>query len=478
VSALGGEERTLTEVRPYPRGRTLLIGHLVAWTPDGRNLVVADRGADATGGLVLINTDSGGRTPLTSPAQGRFDVEPSLASDGRLLLFNRIRGQTLSDVFLQDLDAAFRPIGSPRQLPPAGDWNGTPRLLEDRHEVLVCAGSVPRLALWRQPVDGSAKPVTLGIIGDHAVQSAVDRARGRIVFRTLRFDFDILRFPLPEAGATHGTPPATTPREPPVQEFVESTFADRSPAYSPDGSQVAFISDRTGRRQLWVSDSSGEKPTEWTSPPRWTSQRPPGRMTDPGSSSRGRARGLGSTVRRRSRHAHGGSRHQRRAGLCGGRVVARWRAALRRRLGQNAYAIYRLPSAGGAAEKILPNYAAVAGVEPTGKGLYAVRRVNRNQGQLDYVPFPAGPAVHLAALNFLEDAWVTRDGVYYLERRGDTHLAPVALKFRTHAGAVKLLQEYSKPPGRGLSVSADGRFAATTRVLPPISDLMLLETTK
>ncbi|HEV3331174.1 MAG TPA: hypothetical protein VG096_09350 [Bryobacteraceae bacterium] len=39
---------------------------------------------------------------------------------------------------------------------------------------------------------------------------------------------------------------------------------------------------------------------------------------------------------------------------------------------KNVYSIYRLPSAGGAPEKILPGYAAVAGVEPTGKGLYAV----------------------------------------------------------------------------------------------------------
>jgi hypothetical protein len=81
-------------------------------------------------------------------------------------------------------------------------------------------------------------------------------------------------------------------------------------------------------------------------------------------------------------------------------------------------------------------------------------------------------------MNFLEDAWVTRDGVYYLERRDNTPLAPVALKFRTHEGAVKLLQEYTKPPGRGLSVSAEGRFAVTTRVVPPISDLALLEPTK
>src|SRR5580693_4959306 len=63
----------------YPRGRTLLIGHLVAWTPEGRHPVVPDRDADAIG-LVLIDTGSGQRTPLTSPAAGEFDVEPSLSS--------------------------------------------------------------------------------------------------------------------------------------------------------------------------------------------------------------------------------------------------------------------------------------------------------------------------------------------------------------------------------------------------------------
>ena len=103
---------------------------------------------------------------------------------------------------------------------------------------------------------------------------------------------------------------------------------------------------------------------------------------------------------------------------------------------KNVYAIYRLPSAGRVAEKILPGYAAVAGVEPTGKGLYEVRRIDRNRAELDYVPLPAGKALHLAAMNFLEDAWVTRDGVYYLERRDNTPLAPVALKFRTHDGDV------------------------------------------
>jgi hypothetical protein len=78
-------------------------------------------------------------------------------------------------------------------------------------------------------------------------------------------------------------------------------------------------------------------------------------------------------------------------------------------------------------------------------------------------------------MNFAEDAWVTRQGVYYLQQRSGKPVAPVSLFFRTHSGLVTLLQEYTQPPGRGLSVAADEKAAVTTRVVPPISDLLLLQ---
>jgi hypothetical protein len=113
-----------------------------------------------------------------------------------------------------------------------------------------------------------------------------------------------------------------------------------------------------------------------------------------------------------------------------------------------------------------------------GAGLYVTQPDARNQSILSYVPLPKGTPVNLAAMNFAEDAWVTPKGVYYLARRADRPSAPFALSFRTHDGVVTLLQEYTRPPGRGLSVSADGRYALTTRVVPPISDLLLLETSR
>jgi hypothetical protein len=43
IPANGGVERKIADVRPYPRRRTLLVGHLLAWTPDGRRIIVPDR---------------------------------------------------------------------------------------------------------------------------------------------------------------------------------------------------------------------------------------------------------------------------------------------------------------------------------------------------------------------------------------------------------------------------------------------------
>jgi hypothetical protein len=145
---------------------------------------------------------------------------------------------------------------------------------------------------------------------------------------------------------------------------------------------------------------------------------------------------------------------------------------------KSVFGIYRVPAAGGGAELVLPEYRAARGMDAVGAGIYVTRTTPRNQSDLYYVPLPNGRPVHVALMNFAEDAWVTPKGVYYMARQMDRPWAPVALSFRTHDGVVTLLQEYTRPAGRGLSVSADGRYALTTRVAPPISDLLLLETSK
>ncbi|MBI2690092.1 MAG: PD40 domain-containing protein [Acidobacteria bacterium] len=477
VPSLGGEDRQVAAgIRPHARRRTQLIGHLLAWMPDGANVIVPDRVQPTQGSLFRINIETGERVQLTYPAEAQYDVEPSLSSDARILLFNRIRGEYLSDVFVQKLDAQGRPDGRPRQLPPAGRWNGTPRLLEDKKEVLVCAGSSPRLVLWRQPLDGSGTPVSLGIIGDYAVQSAVHARSGRILSRTSRSQADILRYAL----RTHGAPSPSLV-EPTLEGILESTFIDVNPVYSPDGSRIAFISDRKGRRQLWVSDQFGHNPIEWTQtfevdspPPAWSADGSKLLFTGESPSGLSQLYVADQITRAAVRISNNNLDHGRALFSHDGNYVYSGAAD------KSTYSIYRLPAVPGAGppEKVLSGYTNVAGVEPSGKGLYVTRPIARGQVELEFAPLDGGRVVHLATLNFANDAWVTSQGVYYLARRVDRPLAPVTLHFRTHAGDDNVLLEYSKYPGRGLSVSPDGHYAITTRAVPPISDLLLLETSR
>jgi Tol biopolymer transport system component len=59
--------------------------------------------------------------------------------------------------------------------------------------------------------------------------------------------------------------------------LISSTFQDDSPAYSPDGKRIAFVSDRTGSLEIWLCDGDGGDSIPLTSfggphtgTPRWT----------------------------------------------------------------------------------------------------------------------------------------------------------------------------------------------------------------
>jgi tricorn protease-like protein len=67
-------------------------------------------------------------------------------------------------------------------------------------------------------------------------------------------DTNIWRATLPASGA----------RPKPAEPFIISTRVDQTPKYSPDGTKIAFMSSRSGSREVWVSKADGSKAVRMT----------------------------------------------------------------------------------------------------------------------------------------------------------------------------------------------------------------------
>src|SRR5690606_17587888 len=76
----------------------------------------------------------------------------------------------------------------------------------------------------------------------------------RIVYCRMTRDENIVRLDLP------------TQPEDPVRRttIIDSSFVNELPEYSPDGSQVAFVSNRTGSFQIWIANADGSSPRQIT----------------------------------------------------------------------------------------------------------------------------------------------------------------------------------------------------------------------
>ena len=238
IPSIGGAERKISET-----------GTLVVWCPDGRSLVIRDRVGDEPNSLFRVDLSTFQRYRLTRPPAGfvdwRFDISP----DGKRLAFVRNNHALVGSVYTVGIDGgeAARVTDSCAGSLDVG-W------MPDGRELIYTCRSEGFNRLWRVPIDRSREPSLLPHgpmpAGEFSIARPGPRQGARIAFVTERSNVNILRR-IDLRSAVNGAFSPGTP-------FSETTRKEWPGAFSPDGSKVVILSDRTTPNpELWIVDSNG-----------------------------------------------------------------------------------------------------------------------------------------------------------------------------------------------------------------------------
>ena len=258
MPATGGAERQLLEWDGAARR--------ISWSPDGEWLALSPVS-------VRVHRERG--ITLVSPGTGRqvewvgldpaftASENPVFSPDGQRIAYTKFRDDFSSDVFVARVGADGRPAGPPVQLAYGGREATFPVWTTDGRTLLLIEG-VPSSngGVRRVPIDGAPASAPIGGL-EHAGSMALDRGGTRLAFHRPGIDVDIWRVDLRDPGASGRVAP--------------STLWEEGGDMSADATRVAFASNRSGPREIWVADANGEHALQLTrfggpvpGSPRWS----------------------------------------------------------------------------------------------------------------------------------------------------------------------------------------------------------------
>src|SRR5262249_47106093 len=228
-----GPERPLAEVHnQFLESRNSYVKQ--SWSPDGHWIALAAReNPGMPFGLLLISSLTGEKRLVTQPPADYHDDKPAFSPDGRTLVFVR-QAKFLSDLYVQALSDDYVPLGSPQPLTHEGLAND-PVWTRNGRQILYTSGSEMKLL---SPSTGASQPL---ILEDKRVSELSLGGHHLVYTATIDDDADIYYADVPSAGKSPASP----------KRLISSTREDQHPAFSPDGKLIAFVSERSGKREIW-----------------------------------------------------------------------------------------------------------------------------------------------------------------------------------------------------------------------------------
>ncbi len=453
IPSLGGAERrvrnTLWDDQEFQEA--FRFAHRLSWSPDGKFLAYSDRPSRSeAASIFLLSLDSLDVRRLTSAPQARGDFSPEFSPDGLTLAFARDT-QGVESIYVT-------PVSGGKEKRLTSDtkqkW-GLTWTTDGREVVFSDVGW-----LWKVSLRGGApERLQFG-------QDGVDPSIGgnRLVYVRHRSNKNIWKRDLNSLIPTSA-----------AQRLISSTRMESGPQFSPDGSEIAFESTRSGAYEVWLCGSDGTNLRQLThfSPsvtgaPRWSpdgqqiafDSRPAGNpdifVID---SQGGPPRKL--TSEPSSEVLPSWSRD------------GRWIYFASDRTG--GWEVWKMPSTGGSAVRVTRQGGFAAFESPNGRFLYYAK--GQNVSGLWRTPINGGEEVEL--ISSLEAGYwgywaVVENGIYYL----DTTTKPGIAFFDATTHRITQMFNLESRPARedtGLAVSPDERTILYTQLDASNSDILLVE---
>jgi Tol biopolymer transport system component/DNA-binding winged helix-turn-helix (wHTH) protein len=467
IAPLGGPERMVGRIQP----RVAFNPPSLSWCPDSACLVVSDAAGDGgTDAVFVIFLESGERRQLTYPQKG-LDADPAISPDGRALIFRRDSTPFSGEFYRLSLKDQMMPDGEPVRLTSTLS-GGKPAWMPDGREFLFAA----RGALWRLDGVNGGAPMRLPFVGQDGQTPVVSRTadgRQRLVYVRSFADGNIWRVDTASAGAPAASAPVMA---------IASTRFDGIPSLSPDALRVAFMSNRSGESEIWVSSPDGSNAVPVTALrvlpgfPRWS---PDGQLIafhgDPRARpevlevpARGGKPNILETDTLTSAYPSF-SRDGRWIYFCGGQA--------------GRFRIWKMPASGGAAVQVTNNAGSIAIESYDGRDLYYVSATDR-PSSLWRLHLAGGAPLKVLDGIVLGNFDVVESGIYYIDRVS----GEAGEYFTDRPSGETRLQYFDFATGRsttvarnlgtvslGLSASRDGRTVYFSRVDSAVDELMLVD---
>ena len=233
------------------------------WSLDGKWLAYVDKSSPGDGAenIFLVSPETRERRQLTSSTGERY-ASPQFSPDGRWLAFVRYDPVTR-------LHGIYRVSASGGPAVPVTDDKRIFRDLtniglawsRDGRDLLFVSDFLGLPRTFRVSAWSGGEPQWIEASGFSLRSVSVSRGTGLAAFTESYTITNIWR--VPTSGGLRGQGQPGAPSKPEL--LLASNRNSHSPRYSPDGSRIAFISDRDGNQELWVASADGAQPVRLTS---------------------------------------------------------------------------------------------------------------------------------------------------------------------------------------------------------------------